>query len=75
MADKLNDGDGTVPRLVNDPAVYDSINDILIGVNESKFLRWLIRNRQKKGIKKRYQEELAEAPPGTPTADELEDGD
>jgi len=28
--------------------VYESINDILIGINESKLLRWLIRNRQQK---------------------------
>ncbi len=74
LADKLNGDEGTVPQLLNDPQVYESINDILVGVNESKFLRWLIRNRQKKGIEKRYKEELEAAPPGTPKAKALGDG-
>ena len=75
LATKLNDGQGTVPQLVNDPEVYNAINDILVGVNESKFLRWLIRNRQKKGIEKRYEDALENAPPGTPPAEAFgEDG-
>ncbi|MGA7614288.1 MAG: MlaD family protein [Thermoanaerobaculia bacterium] len=57
VAAKLNGGEGTAGRLINDPSVYESINDILIGINESKLLRWLIRNRQKKGIEQRYQVE------------------
>jgi phospholipid/cholesterol/gamma-HCH transport system substrate-binding protein len=51
---KLNNGTGTAGKIINDPSVYESINDILIGINESKMLRWLIRNRQQKGIEKRY---------------------
>ena len=51
---KLNNGNGTAGKIINDPSVYESINDILIGINESKMLRWLIRNRQQKGIEKRY---------------------
>jgi phospholipid/cholesterol/gamma-HCH transport system substrate-binding protein len=62
---KINNGEGTAGKIVNDPSVYESINDILIGINESKMLRWLIRNRQQKGIEKRYdnQQETAPAPP------------
>jgi phospholipid/cholesterol/gamma-HCH transport system substrate-binding protein len=52
---KLNSGEGTASKLINDPSVYESINDILIGINESKLLRWLIRNRQEKGIQKRFE--------------------
>lgn len=52
----LTEGEGSVPKLLNDPQVYDAVNDIMIGVNESRILRWLIRNRQKKGIEKRYEE-------------------
>src|SRR5437763_8718559 len=52
---KINSGNGTAGKLISDPSVYESINDILIGINESKLLRWLIRNRQEKGIEKRYQ--------------------
>ena len=66
---KLNSGQGTVGKLVSDPSVYESINDILIGINESKLLRWLIRNRQEKGIEKRVEtEQRAPAPPPTPPA-------
>jgi phospholipid/cholesterol/gamma-HCH transport system substrate-binding protein len=52
---KINSGEGTAGKLLADPSVYESINDILIGINQSKLLRWLIRNRQSKGIDKRYQ--------------------
>jgi phospholipid/cholesterol/gamma-HCH transport system substrate-binding protein len=59
---KLNSGEGTAGKLISDPSVYESINDILIGINESKLLRWLIRNRQQSGIEKRYNEEKKSAP-------------
>ncbi|HYM60816.1 MAG TPA: MlaD family protein [Thermoanaerobaculia bacterium] len=52
---KINHGEGTAGRLVTDPAAYEALNDILIGINESKLLRWLIRNRQEKGIERRYE--------------------
>jgi phospholipid/cholesterol/gamma-HCH transport system substrate-binding protein len=54
---KINSGQGTAGKMISDPSVYESINDILIGINESKLLRWLIRNRQQSGIEKRYNEE------------------
>ncbi|HEV8433135.1 MAG TPA: MlaD family protein [Thermoanaerobaculia bacterium] len=63
---KLNTGQGTAGKMITDPSVYESINDILIGINESKLLRWLIRNRQQSGIQKRYNEEQKTAP-ATPT--------
>jgi len=62
---KINDGTGTAGKLIADPAVYESINDILIGINESKMLRWLVRNRQQSGIEKRVQEQQ-KAPPEVP---------
>lgn len=57
--EKINGGSGTAGRLINDPSVYESVNDILIGINESKLLRWLIRNRQAKGIETRYDAVVA----------------
>jgi len=54
VAGKLDRGKGTAAELINDPKIYDAVNDILVGVNDSRLLRWLIRNRQKKGIEKRY---------------------
>jgi phospholipid/cholesterol/gamma-HCH transport system substrate-binding protein len=69
VAAKLDSTQGTAGKLIADPAVADAINDILVGVNESKTLRWLVRNRQKSGIQKRYdeaQEGLAATPRPTP---------
>ena len=59
---KVNRGEGTAGKLISDPSVYESVNDILIGINESKLLRWLIRNRQQGGIQKRYDVESAKPP-------------
>lgn len=53
---KLNHGDGTAAKLINDPQIYDAVNDVIIGVNESRLLRWLIRHQQQKGIEKRYED-------------------
>lgn len=53
---KLDKGNGSAAKLINDPQIYDAVNDVLVGVNQSRMLRWLIRNRQKKGIEKRYDD-------------------
>lgn len=53
---KISEGEGSASKLINDPQIYDAVNDVIIGVNESRILRWLIRNRQKKGIEKRYED-------------------
>jgi phospholipid/cholesterol/gamma-HCH transport system substrate-binding protein len=71
---KLNTGEGTAGKLISDPSVYESVNDILIGINESKLLRWLIRNRQQSGIDKRVEERqkvpgTSPAPVETPARD------
>ena len=66
---KINSGEGTAGKLVADPSLYESVNDILIGINESRLLRWLIRNRQQEGIEQRYQQERREATPPPPPAD------
>jgi len=63
VAAKLDRGGGAAGMLINDPRIYDAVNDIVVGVNESRMLRWLIRSRQKKGIKARY--EAAGGPPVT----------
>jgi phospholipid/cholesterol/gamma-HCH transport system substrate-binding protein len=77
---KLDKGNGSAAKLINDPKIYDAVNDIIVGVNQSRVLRWLIRNRQSKGIDKRYEDtkkaieesggtpeplEPADKPPGT----------
>lgn len=57
VSEKLGQGEGTVAKLLDDPQIYQALNDILIGIDESWMLRWLIRNRQKTGIEERYQQE------------------
>ena len=61
VAAKLDSTQGTAGKLIADPAVADAMNDILVGINKSKALRWLIRDRQRSGIQKRYDE--AHQPP------------
>jgi len=53
---RIAEGDGTAARLINDPEIYQALDDLVVGINESRLLRWLVRNRQKAGIKKRYRE-------------------
>jgi phospholipid/cholesterol/gamma-HCH transport system substrate-binding protein len=67
VAGRVQAGDGTLGMLIQDPQIYHAVNDIIVGVNESKFLRWLIRHEQKKGIKKRYNDAAEEQTPGDAT--------
>jgi phospholipid/cholesterol/gamma-HCH transport system substrate-binding protein len=66
--------DGTVGRLIADPTVSDALNDVIVGIDRSKALRWLIRNRQRSGIQKRYEDERTKRgldPKATPSDAEL----
>jgi hypothetical protein len=44
---------------VNDRTLYDSAEDVVTGVNDSKFARWMLRHYQKAGIE-------APPPPASP---------
>jgi phospholipid/cholesterol/gamma-HCH transport system substrate-binding protein len=57
--ERLIAGNGTAARLLNDPAVYEAINNVIVGVNQSWMLRWLLENRQRAGIKQRYHDATA----------------
>ncbi len=69
---KLDQGEGTAGKLINDPAIFDAANDVIVGIDKSKLLRWLIRNRQKSGIKKRYEREVARQGTAPPPEDPRE---
>lgn len=58
---KLDSRDGTLGKFISDPTLYDAANDIVVGINDSKLLKWLIRDRQKRGIKERYDKEHAKS--------------
>lgn len=71
LSDRLEQGDGTLGQLINDPQVYEAMNDIIVGIDESKMLRWLVRNRQKSGIKVRYEDQVeGEEGPESPSQDQ-----
>ena len=75
VAEKLDSKDGTVGRLIADPSVSEALNDVIVGIDRSKALRWLIRTRQRSGIQKRYEDERGKRgldPRATPT--DTEDG-
>ena len=48
---KINGGEGTIGALINDRELYDGAEDVVSGVNDSKFARWLLRRQRKKGVK------------------------
>jgi phospholipid/cholesterol/gamma-HCH transport system substrate-binding protein len=56
VSSKINRGDGTLGALVNERTLYDGMEDVVAGVNDSKFARWLTRHYQKKGIKAAAEE-------------------
>jgi phospholipid/cholesterol/gamma-HCH transport system substrate-binding protein len=58
---KLDDGQGTAGKLINDPAVFDAANRLVVGIDESRLLRWLIKNRQRAAIKKEYDDAVGQA--------------
>lgn len=70
VSERIAESEGTLGLLISDPQVYEAMNDIIVGVDESAMLRWLIRNRQKKGIKKRYEAEKSPVQEETPTTEE-----
>ena len=62
IARKLDGGQGTVGKLINDPAIFDAAHHLVVGIDESALLRWLIKNRQRSGIRKRYATESGKSP-------------
>jgi len=71
IARKLDGGQGTVGKLINDPAIFDAAHHLVVGIDESALLRWLVRNRQRSGIRKRYTVESGKSPNEAPP--EIED--
>jgi phospholipid/cholesterol/gamma-HCH transport system substrate-binding protein len=65
IAAKINRGEGTLGALVNERALYESAEEFMTGVNDSKFARWLWRHYQKRGIRKGG----GEGAPGRPSPD------
>ncbi len=61
IATKLDNGDGTAGKLLTDPSLYDDMESVIRGVQQSKILTWLIRNRREAGEEAAAEEEAAAA--------------
>lgn len=57
IARKIDEGQGTLGLLVNERVLHDGLEEVVAGVGDSKFARWLMRHYQKQGI------EAESAPP------------
>jgi phospholipid/cholesterol/gamma-HCH transport system substrate-binding protein len=66
VAEKLDRGPGSAAQILNDPQLYQAMKDIVTGIDESAILRRLIRNRQKKGVEVRLENQLDAAQPAPP---------
>jgi phospholipid/cholesterol/gamma-HCH transport system substrate-binding protein len=69
IVEKINRGDGTLGALVNERTLHTGLENVVAGVNDSSFARWLIRRYRKKGI---VLEEEPEAPADAPSEPEPE---
>ncbi|MGC8916115.1 MAG: MlaD family protein [Thermoanaerobaculum sp.] len=49
VAEKLDEGKGSAGRFVNDPQLYEDLENVVRGVQQSHLLRWFIQNRRKSG--------------------------
>lgn len=49
VADKLDRGQGSAGRMVNDPQLYEDLESVVRGVQQSRLLRWFVRNRREAG--------------------------
>ena len=67
VAEKIDHGPGSAAQMLNDPALYQAMKDIVAGIDESAILRHLIRNRQKKGVEVRLEKGLDAAPAAPPS--------
>jgi ABC-type transporter Mla subunit MlaD len=61
---KVASGQGTLGKLVEDPGVYNGLNNVVTGVNQNPLLRRLIQNRAKAGSAKNAQQKGGAGPPG-----------
>lgn len=67
VMEKLDEGEGTAGAFLNDPLLYQDLENVVRGVENSAVTSWFIRNRRKSGEKSQAAEEAAgaqQSPPG-----------
>jgi len=50
---KVDRGEGSLGALVNDPQLYQGMKDVVTGVQDSRFLRWMAQRYARKGAQGR----------------------
>lgn len=63
---KLDEGDGTLGAFLNDPQLYQDLENVVRGTKNSKVTSWFIRNRRKSG----EESQKADAPAVVETAEQ-----
>jgi len=67
VADKLDRGDGTAGRMLNDPQLWEDLEHVVRGVNESKMVSWFVRNRREAGEEAEAEEKAVAGAAVQPT--------
>jgi phospholipid/cholesterol/gamma-HCH transport system substrate-binding protein len=67
VADKLDHGQGSASRLINDPTLVNDLENVVRGVQDSKLTTWFIRNRRAAGERAAARPTGALGPEGVPT--------
>jgi len=49
VVEKVDLGEGSAGKLVNDPQLYEDLENVVRGVQSSRTLKWLIKNRREAG--------------------------
>jgi phospholipid/cholesterol/gamma-HCH transport system substrate-binding protein len=49
ILEKINDGTGTLGALINDPALYDNVKELVGGANRNRIIRNLVRKTVEQG--------------------------
>lgn len=61
VMEKLDEGEGTAGAFLNDPLLYQDLENVVRGVENSAVTSWFIRNRRKSGEKSQAAEEAQAA--------------
>lgn len=68
ILDKIDGGQGTAGAFVNDPGIYQDLQDVLRGIKKSKLATGAVRHYREKGEKQRIEDETK--PPADPVEEE-----
>ncbi|MFQ5670906.1 MAG: MlaD family protein [Acidobacteriota bacterium] len=57
---KIDQGEGTLGRMINEPELYDQATDVIGGLSDRRFLKWVARRVRNKEVKARIEEYVQE---------------